>query len=94
MARSTKAQLAAQEARIAQMKALAQLRRSQVETLKVLAGTNGVLQQMQVEVGQQVQPGAQLARGTQPAEYKQATVLFADVVHSMDIASTVGAEKG
>ncbi len=27
------------------------------------------------------------------AEYKQVTVLFADVVHSMDIASVVGAER-
>ena len=27
------------------------------------------------------------------AEYKQVTVLFADVVHSMDIAETVGAER-
>src|ERR1700741_2541294 len=27
------------------------------------------------------------------AEYKQATVLFADVVHSMDIAAAVGAER-
>jgi class 3 adenylate cyclase len=27
------------------------------------------------------------------AEYKQVTVLFADVVHSMDIAATVGAER-
>ncbi len=31
--------------------------------------------------------------GTQSAEYKQATVLFADVVHSMDIAAAVGAER-
>ena len=29
----------------------------------------------------------------QAAEYKQVTVLFADVVHSMDIAATVGAER-
>ena len=28
-----------------------------------------------------------------PAECKQVTVLFADVVHSMDIAATVGAER-
>ena len=28
-----------------------------------------------------------------PAEYKQVTVLFADVVHSMDIATAVGAER-
>jgi class 3 adenylate cyclase/predicted Ser/Thr protein kinase len=30
---------------------------------------------------------------TQPAEYKQVTVLFADMAHSMDIAATVGAER-
>jgi adenylate cyclase len=30
---------------------------------------------------------------TTAAEYKQVTVLFADVVHSMDIAAAVGAER-
>jgi class 3 adenylate cyclase len=30
---------------------------------------------------------------SQHAEYKQVTVLFADVVHSMDIAAAVGAER-
>ena len=29
----------------------------------------------------------------QSAEYKQVTVLFADVVHSMDITAAVGAER-
>ena len=28
-----------------------------------------------------------------PAEYKQVTVLFVDVVHSMDIAAAVGPER-
>ena len=37
--------------------------------------------------------GAPVAHTAQPAEYKQVTVLFADVVHSMDIAATVGAER-
>ena len=37
--------------------------------------------------------GARLTRTTQSAEYKQVTVLFADVVHSMDIAAAVGAER-
>src|SRR6201997_504189 len=37
--------------------------------------------------------GARLAQGTGHAEYKQVTVLFADVVHSMDIAAAVGAER-
>jgi class 3 adenylate cyclase len=33
------------------------------------------------------------SRRRRPAEYKQVTVLFADVVHSMDIAAAVGAER-
>ena len=37
--------------------------------------------------------GAPLTQATQSAEYKQVTVLFADVVHSMDIAAAVGAER-
>src|SRR6201993_1768684 len=37
--------------------------------------------------------GAAVATAMTPAEYKQVTVLFADVVHSMDIASAVGAER-
>ena len=37
--------------------------------------------------------GAPLTQATRSAEYKQVTVLFADVVHSMDIAAAVGAER-
>src|ERR1700756_2350170 len=37
--------------------------------------------------------GAAITTGTTPAEYKQVTVLFADVVHSMDIAAAVGPER-
>jgi len=36
---------------------------------------------------------ARLAQAAQSAEYKQVTVLFADVVRSMDIAATVGSER-
>src|SRR5947209_4841222 len=39
------------------------------------------------------QCGAPITTATTPAEYKQVTVLFADVVHSMDIAAAVGAER-
>ena len=69
-AKSAQAQLASQSARIAQLKAQLQLRQTQVGTLRVLAGTNGVLQQMQVEVGQQVQPGTNLARVVEPQNLK------------------------
>ena len=37
--------------------------------------------------------GAAVSTAAKSAEYKQVTVLFADVVHSMDIAATVGAER-
>ena len=37
--------------------------------------------------------GTAVASATRSAEYKQVTVLFADVVHSMDIAAAVGAER-
>ncbi|HET7665592.1 MAG TPA: adenylate/guanylate cyclase domain-containing protein [Mycobacterium sp.] len=37
--------------------------------------------------------GSPLAEATRSAEYKQVTVLFADVVHSMDIAAAVGPER-
>src|SRR5262249_44405445 len=37
--------------------------------------------------------GSLITPASEHAEYKQATVLFADVVHSMDIAATVGAER-
>jgi class 3 adenylate cyclase len=36
---------------------------------------------------------APVVAATQSAEYKQVTVLFADVVHSMDIAAALGAER-
>jgi hypothetical protein len=37
--------------------------------------------------------GAPVAEQDTSAEYKQVTVLFADVAHSMDIAAAVGAER-
>ncbi|MGA7052810.1 MAG: adenylate/guanylate cyclase domain-containing protein [Mycobacterium sp.] len=37
--------------------------------------------------------GAPVTQVSRSAEYKQVTVLFADVVHSMDIAAIVGAER-
>ena len=37
--------------------------------------------------------GAPVRPAATAAEYKQVTVLFADAVHSMDIAAAVGAER-
>ena len=37
--------------------------------------------------------GTPLSKATPAAEYKQVTVLFADVVHSMEIAAAVGIDR-
>jgi HlyD family secretion protein len=64
------AQIAAQQARVEQLRALAKLRRSQVSSLKVVAGTAGVLQEVTVQVGQQLQTGANIARVADPTSLK------------------------
>lgn len=67
---SAEAQLAAQRVLIEKIRAAYDLKRKQVESLKVKAGTSGVLQQLPVEVGQQVQAGATLAKVAQPERLK------------------------
>jgi HlyD family secretion protein len=69
-ARSIKAQMNAGDSRLQQLRALAKLKKDQVEALKVRAGTNGVLQQVSVQVGQQVTPGFNIARVADPASLK------------------------
>ncbi|HEY5839102.1 MAG TPA: HlyD family efflux transporter periplasmic adaptor subunit [Pyrinomonadaceae bacterium] len=68
--RSADAQVAAQQARVSQLRALLNLKNEQVNNLRVLAGTRGVLQQMTVEEGQQVAPGTNLARVVAPEHLK------------------------
>jgi HlyD family secretion protein len=65
-----RAQLQAQQARIDQLRSLYSLRRQQVDELQVRAGMHGVLEQVPVEVGQQVAPGANLARVADPTRLK------------------------
>jgi len=69
-AKSTRAQLNAASSRLQQLRALAQLRRQEVDNLKVRAGTAGVLQQVGVQVGQQVEPGFNIARVADPTSLK------------------------
>ena len=69
-AESTQAELASQTARLEQLRAQAALRRNQVRQLRVRAGIEGVLQQLPVEVGQRIAPGATLAKVTVPGRLK------------------------
>ncbi len=70
MSKSTSAQLNAAASRLQQLRALAALRRQDVEHLKVRAGTGGVLQQVLVTEGQQVTPGTNIARVADPNSLK------------------------
>ncbi len=67
---SAEAQLAAQRVLIEKLRAAYELKRKQVESLKVRAGAEGVLQQLPVEAGQQVQAGTVLAKVAQPDRLK------------------------
>ena len=71
---SHKAQLAAQEADQARLRATLELRRQQLAALKVRAGIDGVLQRLgdydPLQVGQQLAAGANLARVADPTKLK------------------------
>jgi len=69
-AASEQAQLDAQQAKIDQLQALFNLKKSQVELLHVRAGLDGVLQLLPVEVGQRVAAGTNIARVSQPTDLK------------------------
>src|SRR6266446_673406 len=81
---SAKARLAAQQAKVEQMRALYQLKKTQADALHVRAGIDGVLQLLPVDVGQHVTPGMNLARVADPkklrAEIKIAETQAKDVI--------------
>jgi HlyD family secretion protein len=67
---SSRAQLAVQQSAVDQARALLRLTQQQRDELKVRAGLDGMLQLVPVEVGQQVAPGANLARVANPSRLK------------------------
>ncbi len=77
------AQLAEAQAKVDQMRVLAELKQKQVEALKVRAGIEGVLVELPLHVGQHVTPGTMLAKVVQPnhlmAELKIAETQARDV---------------
>jgi HlyD family secretion protein len=69
-AASAKAQLEEQRAKVEQLRALYGLKKSQLASLHVRAGAEGVLQELSVEVGQRLAAGAPLAKVVQPTRLK------------------------
>ena len=67
---SSKAQLTSKEATVARYRAVLALRRRQLAALTVRAGRVGILLEVPVEVGQEVNPGENLARVADPQELK------------------------
>jgi HlyD family secretion protein len=67
---SARAQEAAQQSRVDQLAALYDLRKRQIDSLRVKAGLAGVLQEVPVQVGQRVTAGTTLARVARPDQLK------------------------
>lgn len=63
-------QIAVQQAKVDGLRAMSQLKESQVGDLNVRPGIDGVLQELDVEVGQNVTQGTVLARVAQPTHLK------------------------
>jgi HlyD family secretion protein len=70
MTESTKAQMDSQQVQIEQLKAQQLLKKQQFAELTIRAGTEGVLQEMALQVGQRVHPGDVLAKVAQPWKLK------------------------
>jgi HlyD family secretion protein len=69
---SIDAQLTVQQATVDQKRALYQLKKSQLNELHVRPGEDGVLQELDVDVGQQVAQGTVLLKVAQPTQLKAA----------------------
>jgi HlyD family secretion protein len=81
--KSIDSQLAEQQSKVEQMRVLAQLKKKQLDALKVRAGIDGVLVELPLHVGEHVTPGTMLAKVVQPnhlmAELKVAETQARDV---------------
>lgn len=67
---TTKTQMALQRAQVERLESIARFHEGRVASMKVLAGAKGVLQQMELEEGQWVNPGQLLAKVAQPERLK------------------------
>jgi HlyD family secretion protein len=64
--KAIESQIAEQEAKVDQIRALAELKQEQLDALKVRAGIEGVLVDLPLQVGEHVLPGTMLAKVVQP----------------------------
>jgi HlyD family secretion protein len=75
--RAIESQMAEQQAKVDEMRTLAQLKQKQLDALKVRAGIDGVLVDLPLQVGQHVLPGTMLAKVVEP-DHLMATLKVAE----------------
>jgi len=68
--KAAEAQVAAQQARVDELRAMENLRKKQIEALNVRAGIHGILELVPVEVGQRFTAGTNIARVADPGRLK------------------------
>ncbi len=84
LTRQLDAQLKVQEAQVARLRSIVAFRQQQLESMKVKANTEGVLQDLPLQAGQWVTPGTVLARVIQPGRLK--AVLRIPETQAKDVA--------
>lgn len=67
---SIDAQIKSQETEVQRLTQIVEFRRNELASMNVVAGTDGVLQRLDLEVGQWVNPGFELARVVKPERLK------------------------
>lgn len=89
-AQAEEAQLAAQKVKVEQLRADYNLKKSQVDQLRVRAGVEGMLQQLPtpVEEGQKVTAGTPLAKVSQPSKLKAELKIAETQVKDISIGQT------
>jgi HlyD family secretion protein len=68
--KSAEAQIAAQEARLDQLRETHEMRKRQIDELRIRAGVSGVLQQLSIEGGQHIAAGTAVAKIAEPGHLK------------------------
>jgi multidrug resistance efflux pump len=84
MTQATDSQLVLQQAQVDRLRDVNQFQRGRVRSMVVTAGTEGVLQELPLEVGQWAQSGATLARIVEPGRLK--AVLRIPETQAKDVA--------
>jgi HlyD family secretion protein len=84
MTESAEREIALQAAQVQRLRSILQFQQERVGSMMVLAGENGVLQELPLELGQWVNPGMILARVSQPGRLK--AVLRVPETQAKDIA--------